>query len=262
MVMTPSRRRLVKRAFTMTETLVVCGIIGVLASMAILGISSARKKRNLVVCNNNVKQWGYSWEMYTQDNDQAFPDGQMPHWQSGNWMAGLKDYFESGKKSMETCPFANHLRPGQNHGGGKFAHKIEGGKRASYGFNYWLYNPPSNTGTMWGQPVTEFWRSSLELAGTPPMDVPMLSDAMWRGGFPLATDRPASVADGWRGSTTPGMWNFAIDRHGGGVYVLFLDAHIEKYYIPGLWMMKWNRNFDTGNMPEWPSWVGQSEGLF
>ena len=94
------------------------------------------------------------------------------------------------------------------------------------------------------------------------MDVPMLSDAMWRGGFPRDSDRPAPVSDGWRGSTSPGMLNFAIDRHGGGVYVIFLDSHIEKYYIPGLWMLKWHRNFDTGNMPEWPSWVGENEGLF
>lgn len=260
--MKTSCHRLLNRAFTMTEILVVCAIIGVLASMAILGIGSARKKKNLIVCINNIKQWGYTWENYSQDNDQAFPGGQTSDWRSGNWMRGLRRFYNSGKGSMETCPFAKHLRPGANYGGGKWAHRIEGGKSASYGFNYWLYNPPQNTGTFWGQPVTNLWRSAQELGHTKPEDVPMMSDSLWRGGFPVTADRPAPVADGWRGSATPGMWNFAIDRHGGGVNVLFLDSHIERYYIPGLWMLKWHRNFDTGNMPEWPSWVGQYEGMF
>jgi prepilin-type processing-associated H-X9-DG protein len=57
---------------------------------------------------------------------------------------------------------------------------------------------------------------------------------------------------------------FYIDRHDGGINLLFMDWSIRKVGLKELWTLKWRQEFDTaepwtkagGVKPEdWPEWM-------
>jgi prepilin-type N-terminal cleavage/methylation domain-containing protein/prepilin-type processing-associated H-X9-DG protein len=62
-----------RNGFTLIELLVVITIISILASMLLPVFAQARKKGQQAVCMSNLRQLGLAVNMYTQDNDEAFP---------------------------------------------------------------------------------------------------------------------------------------------------------------------------------------------
>jgi len=59
-------------------------------------------------------------------------------------------------------------------------------------------------------------------------------------------------------------WLMCIDRHDGGINMLFMDWSVRKVGLKELWTLKWHRDFDTagpwtkagGVEPEdWPQWM-------
>jgi prepilin-type N-terminal cleavage/methylation domain-containing protein/prepilin-type processing-associated H-X9-DG protein len=67
-------RRIHKPAgFTLAELLIVIAIIGVLMSILIPTLASARRSANAVKCLSNLKSIGSAFQMYAQDNNRAFP---------------------------------------------------------------------------------------------------------------------------------------------------------------------------------------------
>jgi prepilin-type processing-associated H-X9-DG protein len=63
---------------------------------------------------------------------------------------------------------------------------------------------------------------------------------------------------------TPGLPRYAMDRHGGGINMLFMDWSVRKVGIKELWTLKWTKEFDRagpwtkagGVQPEnWPQWM-------
>ncbi|MBN2133370.1 MAG: prepilin-type N-terminal cleavage/methylation domain-containing protein [Sedimentisphaerales bacterium] len=58
------------RAFTLIELLVVVAVIAILMAILMPAMQRAREQGKRAVCLSNVKQFGLSWVMYADENDQ------------------------------------------------------------------------------------------------------------------------------------------------------------------------------------------------
>jgi len=57
-----------KEAFTFVELLLVIGVVGVLATILLPTLRSAKERAKTIQCTNNERQLAITWLMYTADN--------------------------------------------------------------------------------------------------------------------------------------------------------------------------------------------------
>ncbi len=74
----------IKKCFTLIELFVVVAIIGILASLLMPALSSARAKGKSAVCISNLKQLGLANHSYASDEDDSLPIGIMDTNNNGN----------------------------------------------------------------------------------------------------------------------------------------------------------------------------------
>ena len=108
------------KGFTLIELLVVIAIIALLMAILVPALQRIRKQARAVVCQTNLKQWGTTLNLYTEDNRGCFPiynfAGRDIIWFLRGSIPGSDDQSEESLRPVETrgiacCPMAT--RPGR-----------------------------------------------------------------------------------------------------------------------------------------------------
>ena len=68
------------KKFTLLELLVVLAVVGILVSILLPSLSSARKKAELAVCASNMKQVTVAMNLFLKNNNLFFPIGIRNNW--------------------------------------------------------------------------------------------------------------------------------------------------------------------------------------
>ena len=255
------------KGFTLIELLVVIAIVALLMAILVPVLRSARNQARAVVCQANLKQWGTTLALYTEENEGHLPrtihhcilllQGAFPGTDDPN-----EDLPESinpiDTKGILYCPMAiRSYRDGQTDLSFTAWEMESDGMqiRGSYGFNDWLF-----TQSFFDE-STHLDRRGLHIfALRGRAKIPVLLDSALPHAFPIDQFAPPA----WEGSLSI-QWPFCINRHNGHVNGLFLDWSVRKVGLKELWTLEWNRGrFDTANkwtraggmQPEdWPPWM-------
>jgi prepilin-type N-terminal cleavage/methylation domain-containing protein/prepilin-type processing-associated H-X9-DG protein len=281
-----------QKAFTLIELLVVIAIIALLMAILLPTLQRAGREARAVGCQSNLKQWGATLALYTEDSQGRLPSDNAGL--SGLWLLrgvflrgddpnadpGALHHF--GTRGIACCPMATKQPRGSGglHGsstvfgsesGGEF--EGTGGSRfvaweiikpaprfyGSYGYNRWVFSGFSE----WPPLV----RSGQ---GLRPLDLDVFS-LRGRAAIPVFLDAQVPWVQPWDSSPPPRreeggglMGEVCMNRHGGYVNGLFLDWSARRIGLKELWTLKWYAEFNTagpwtkagGVKPEdWPQWM-------
>ena len=237
----------------------VISTIALLMGILLPILGKVRKQAKVIACRSNLKQLGYIFLMYTDDNN-----GHMLS-TSSEWLAILQSRCDNSK-GVNCCPVATKLvSEGGQH---PFAAFFSGGVAfpptggpdgysGSYGINGWVCTPPTGeTINSLGLPTVNNWRK-VDVSGA--SKVPLVLDSMWIDSYPDNTNIPPPFDSDFFGNGPMGsrqMRFFCINRHDGFINSVFLDFSVRKIGLKELWKLKWHRNSDlNAPTPEWPDWM-------
>jgi prepilin-type N-terminal cleavage/methylation domain-containing protein/prepilin-type processing-associated H-X9-DG protein len=252
-----------QRGFTLIELLVVIAVIAVLIAILLPALQRVRRQAKAVACRSNLRQWGLVWSMYTEQNDSKFPLVATLHLDPPfaiDWRAVLEAFYSNDRKIL-FCPMTmKTLVEGAQP---KYAITVDTiwGKKSSYAANDWILDRGAIAR---GKIVNPRDWGTINVPNA--YKVPVMGDSCWwHKCGPDPNDLPPEYdGQGVTGKTLDEMRIFCIDRHDGGINVLFMDWSSRKVGLKELWTLKWGREFDTasswtkagGVQPnDWPKWM-------
>jgi prepilin-type N-terminal cleavage/methylation domain-containing protein len=107
--LSPLRCKTRRVAFTLIELLVVIAIIAILAAMLLPVLSAAKKRAQVTVCINNLRELGFAFHMYAADNNDEVV---YPNWGTKNKFQGWL-FTSQGAGTMSAVNTALTLPTGQ-----------------------------------------------------------------------------------------------------------------------------------------------------
>lgn len=259
------------------ELLVVIAIIGILAALLLPVLGAAKDRARNATCLSNLRQWGITWRLYADENNDYFMTGTHTQWPRGEWVLSFTNGYPQ-KPPLLLCPKAADRRgqgEGELHVSADDPNAVDWGGPttaydfpipdpaspnslllASYGANCWIFNPDTNN--IQGRSADLHWRRYE--AVPEPSTTPLFGDAMWRGAGPFENDIAPDFNGEWwgmEGSDWAEMWGFAITRHAKGVNLLFFDSSVRYSRARDLWQLPWHKNWDSGaaSSVTFPGWM-------
>ncbi|HEX3357661.1 MAG TPA: type II secretion system protein [Tepidisphaeraceae bacterium] len=255
---TPARRN----GFTLTELMVVVGLIAVMISLLFPALGKARSAANSTACLSNLRQMGTAWTMYVTENRGRLPDfiWNTPtnpdlSWQ-GYWLGILDNYHV--KDDALLCPAAREAMPNKqpNKGFGTNNYAWNGNFQAagcgaklnaatyrigSYGYNRYL-----TAGGGFGSDG----KANRINAVRQICEVPVFLDAVFSDFAPI-NGTPAAPAlvppnlqwDVSNPTTVPDQFRFLIARHGRGVNVFMADGSARWVALEDTYLFRWKTSW-------------------
>ena len=246
-----------KKGFTLIELLVVISIIALLLAILMPALGKVKEKGREVMCRSNLKQWSYVFHLYANDNygklmpalTSASPGG-------GTWIFSLRPYYGDLGKKMCICPNATKSEnDGETRLGRRaweyFDTEDNEIRKNSYAINNWCYNIQTN---VWEIEADKTWgKLDSPLAAR----IPLFLEGWRWGGTPKRRSNPAQdPEDNTRGTYQYSQQRFNVNRHQGGIGVCFMDGHVDRVNLKGLWDLKWHKQYDLSEtLPTWPDWM-------
>ncbi|MBI4028359.1 MAG: prepilin-type N-terminal cleavage/methylation domain-containing protein [Verrucomicrobia bacterium] len=194
-------RRQAQRAFTLIELLVVIAIISILAALLLPALKAAKDSAKSIKCMHNLKQLGLAFELFLEDNNDAFPSqGSTPDPNPLQWDQQMYSYYKN--LSLLACP------------SDEFPRALPNVSKRSYAYNPALCNYSGSS--TWGD------QSGLGrkrgLISNPSSKLCLVELRKVLGGKENA----------YYGSDTYIIVNWTdADMHRNGANYLFLDGHVE-----------------------------------
>ena len=250
--------------FTLTELLVVIGLIAVLMSLLLPAMGKARAAANSATCLSNLHQLGMGWTMYIAENKGRLPDfvWSIPIAPDVAWSESWPGILDNHKVRGEAllCPSANEPYPYMqvnNRGFGNATHAWTGlymnigcGARfnattyrdGSYGYNHYL-----TAGNGFGQDskgvrITEVHGLDQVPVFLDSVAPHFLPPQMSAGSFISPPnlhweDYPASDA-------TYEHWRFLIARHGRAINGYMADGSARPIALEDTYMLTWKTGWN------------------
>jgi len=236
--------------FSLVELLVVIGIIVLLIAILLPVVNRIRAISRSTKCLANLQQWGHSYEMYLNANNNK-PISEVDGAGHLRWWEVLSPYNDNVRTSL-LCPDAYEPRAGAPVPDGdkawiswgsafaawRAASKWSSGRVfgndyfGSYCINAWTFHHrPRNMQQLY-----------IRFPARQAARIPLLGDSMAVWAVPTTGDPvPTNLIDPER-DARGGIGGYCIDRHQMAVNVVFLDGHGEHVPLAGLWQLKWTEN--------------------
>lgn len=231
-----------RHGLTLVETLVTIAIIGILLSVLLPSLSSARRASRAIMCASNLRQLGMAHYAYAEDHDGVLvpkglsPSGGAPWWNwttedSGmsnapNFVHYVDNYKTIGSEFL-FCPSDYRPYPAEKfnvavddpHFGSETSYSVNGWhKRVGRTDEYEVWGPAGNRISSIRSPseamlMAETWRWSAI------MDRDAIGTGTWDAHYGPHPTRPGDFAGNLE-------WD-DNERHGGILHFLFVDGHVK-----------------------------------
>ncbi len=231
--------------FTKRDMLVVVGCVCfMIATMGSIG-SGGRRRAKEMICVANLHRWGKIFQSFVQDHDGRLMgrDG------ANQWTETLWSYFD-GRTNLLLCPDARrtYYEGGVNPHmawSNEFYISDYGVIKSSYTINLWISN---NGSPYWGTIIG---------GGS---KVPMFGDGQWKDSEPYPDDDPPEYESSMWTPNQHEMQRVCVNRHNGGVNLLYMDLSVRKLGLKHLWAQRWHRQWPVmgtveNPFPVWPEWM-------
>ena len=237
------------KAITKTDLVVV-----ILCCILILALTGAagragRMRAKETMCLAKLGQWRHYWQGYVDDHDGLLLD-------QIRYAGPMEAYYHDVK--MLKCPAATKTTAEGDQvpfvcweEDAPISDYVWKAYTGSYIFNGWCMTIDL------GNRMYEILWHTPNVAGADM--VPLLMDGGGRSMnvVPLPTDDPPQYEGEPEGGDNNEISRVCLNRHNGGINILFLDYSVRKIGLKGLWELDWLKYWrdNPPAEPAWPEWM-------